>query len=114
MRRSSLRSDRLALFIQVCQAVQHAHQKGVIHRDIKPSNVLVTMIDSKPPGAQGDRFRCSAGRGPVAHGRRPFYTRFAQILGTPLHGSRSSAEMSGVDVDTRADVYIGVAAFTSC
>ena len=95
--------DRLALFVQVCQAVQHAHQKGVIHRDIKPSNVLVTMIDGKPVPKVID-FGVAKAVGQSLTDKT-IYTRFAQILGTPLYMSPEQAEMSGVDVDTRADVY---------
>jgi len=95
--------DRLALFVQVCQAVQHAHQKGVIHRDIKPSNVLVTMIDGKPVPKVID-FGVAKAVGQSLT-EKTVYTRFAQILGTPLYMSPEQAEMSGVDVDTRADVY---------
>jgi serine/threonine protein kinase/WD40 repeat protein len=95
--------DRLALFVPVCQAVQHAHQKGVIHRDIKPSNVLVTMIDGKPVPKVID-FGVAKAVGQSLTDKT-IYTRFAQILGTPLYMSPEQAEMSGVDVDTRADVY---------
>jgi WD40 repeat protein len=87
----------------VCQAVQHAHQKGVIHRDIKPSNVLVTMIDGKPVPKVID-FGVAKAVGQSLT-EKTIYTRFAQILGTPLYMSPEQAEMSGVDVDTRADVY---------
>ena len=95
--------DRLALFVQVCQAVQHAHQKGVIHRDIKPSNVLVTAIDGKAVPKVID-FGVAKAVGQSLT-EKTIYTRFAQILGTPLYMSPEQAEMSGVDVDTRADVY---------
>jgi len=95
--------DRLVLFVQVCQAVQHAHQKGVIHRDIKPSNVLVTTIDGKPVPKVID-FGVAKAVGQSLT-EKTVYTRFAQILGTPLYMSPEQAEMSGVDVDTRADVY---------
>jgi serine/threonine protein kinase/WD40 repeat protein len=96
-------NDRLALFVQVCQAVQHAHQKGVIHRDIKPSNVLVTAIDGKAVPKVID-FGVAKAVGQSLTDKT-IYTRFAQILGTPLYMSPEQAEMSGVDVDTRADVY---------
>ena len=95
--------DRMPLFVQVCQAVQHAHQKGVIHRDIKPSNVLVTTIDGKPVPKVID-FGVAKAVGQSLT-EKTVYTRFAQILGTPLYMSPEQAEMSGVDVDTRADVY---------
>ena len=95
--------DRLNLFMQVCQAVQHAHQKGVIHRDIKPSNVLVTMIDGRPVPKVID-FGIAKAVG-ASLTERTIYTRFTQVLGTPLYMSPEQAEMSGVDVDTRADVY---------
>jgi len=75
--------DRLALFIQVCNAVQHAHQKGIIHRDIKPSNVMVTHRDSTPT----------------------LFTRYAHIIGTPAYMSPEQAELSDLDVDTRSDIY---------
>jgi eukaryotic-like serine/threonine-protein kinase len=95
--------DRLALFVQVCQAVQHAHQKGVIHRDLKPSNVLVTVIDGMPVPKVID-FGVAKAVGQSLT-EKTIYTRFAQMIGTPLYMSPEQAQMSGVDVDTRSDVY---------
>jgi serine/threonine protein kinase/WD40 repeat protein len=95
--------DRLGLFVQVCQAVQHAHQKGVIHRDLKPSNVLVTTIDGVPVSKVID-FGVAKAVGQSLT-EKTVYTRFAQMVGTPLYMSPEQAEMSGVDVDTRTDVY---------
>ena len=96
-------SERLALFVGVCQAVQHAHQKGVIHRDLKPSNVLVTVVDGVPVPKVID-FGVAKAVGQSLT-EKTVYTRFAQIIGTPLYMSPEQAELSGVDVDTRADVY---------
>ena len=95
--------ERLELFVSVCQAVQHAHQKGIIHRDIKPINVLVTLHDGLPCR------RSSTSAWP----RRPtseltektVFTRFGQMVGTPLYMSPEQAELSGLDVDTRSDIY---------
>jgi serine/threonine protein kinase/tetratricopeptide (TPR) repeat protein len=95
--------ERLALFVQVCQAVQHAHQKGVIHRDLKPSNVLVTVIDGRAVPKVID-FGVAKALGQSLTDKT-VYTRFAQMIGTPLYMSPEQAELSGVDVDTRADVY---------
>lgn len=95
--------ERLSLFITVCQAVQHAHQKGIIHRDLKPSNVLVTRHDDKPVVKVID-----FGIAKALHQRltdRSIYTRFAQMMGTPSYMSPEQAEMSGLDVDTRSDIY---------
>jgi serine/threonine protein kinase len=95
--------ERLDLFIQICQAVQHAHQKGIIHRDIKPSNVLVTLHDGKPVPKVID-----FGVAKAMHQRlteRTIYTRFAQIIGTPMYMSPEQAELSGLDIDTRSDIY---------
>jgi serine/threonine protein kinase len=94
---------RIELFVQVCQAVQHAHQKGVIHRDLKPSNVLVTTIDGAPVPKVID-FGVAKAVGQSLT-EKTVYTRFAQMVGTPLYMSPEQAEMSGVDVDTRTDVY---------
>ncbi len=95
--------ERLTLFVQVCQAVQHAHQKGVIHRDLKPSNVLVTVIDGLAVPKVID-FGVAKALGQSLTDKT-VYTRFAQMVGTPLYMSPEQAELSGVDVDTRADVY---------
>jgi serine/threonine protein kinase len=95
--------DRLALFAQVCRAVQHAHQKGVIHRDIKPSNVLVASHDGVPVPKVID-FGVAKAVGQRLTDKT-VYTRFAQMIGTPLYMSPEQAELSGLDVDTRADVY---------
>jgi serine/threonine protein kinase/predicted Zn-dependent protease len=95
--------ERLALFAQVCRAVQHAHQKGVIHRDLKPSNVLVTVIDGQPVAKVID-FGIAKATG-AALTDRTLVTGFLQLVGTPLYMSPEQAELSGVDVDTRADVW---------
>jgi serine/threonine protein kinase/WD40 repeat protein len=95
--------DRLALFVQVCQAVQHAHQKGIIHRDLKPSNILVTSHDGVPVPKVID-FGVAKAVGQSLT-EKTIYTRFAQMIGTPLYMSPEQAEMSGLDVDTRSDVY---------
>ena len=88
--------DRLALFMQVCQAIQHAHQKGIIHRDIKPTNVLVTLHDGKPVPKVID-----FGVAKALHQRltdRTVYTSFVQVVGTPLYMSPEQAELSGLDI----------------
>jgi serine/threonine protein kinase/tetratricopeptide (TPR) repeat protein len=94
---------RLALFIDVCHAVQHAHQKGVIHRDLKPSNVLVTVTDGEPVVKVID-FGVAKAIGQRLTDKT-VYTRFTQMIGTPLYMSPEQAEMSNVDVDTRSDIY---------
>ena len=95
--------ERLELFVPVCNAIQHAHQKGIIHRDIKPSNVLVTLHDGKPVVKVIDFGVAKALHQPLTD--RTIYTRFAQMIGTPLYMSPEQAEMSGLDIDTRTDVY---------
>jgi serine/threonine protein kinase/WD40 repeat protein len=95
--------DRLALFVQVCAAVQHAHQKGVIHRDLKPGNILVASHDGVPVPKVID-FGVAKAVGQSLT-EKTIYTRFAQMIGTPLYMSPEQAEMSGLDLDTRADVY---------
>ena len=95
--------ERLELFVPVCNAIQHAHLKGIIHRDIKPSNVLVTLHDGKPVVKVIDFGVAKALHHPLTD--RTIYTRFAQMIGTPLYMSPEQAEMSGLDVDTRTDVY---------
>ena len=95
--------ERLELFVTVCQAVQHAHQKGIIHRDLKPSNVLVTLHDGKPVVKVIDFGVAKAIDQQLTE--QTIYTRFAQMIGTPLYMSPEQAEMSGLDVDTRSDIY---------
>jgi hypothetical protein len=96
-------TDRIALFIQVCHAVQHAHQKGIIHRDLKPSNVLVTLHDGVPVPKVIDFGVAKATQGRLTD--NTVYTQFQQMIGTPLYMSPEQAEMSGLDVDTRTDIY---------
>jgi serine/threonine protein kinase len=95
--------DRLSLFVRVCRAVQHAHQKGVIHRDIKPSNVLVAIDDGRPLPKVID-FGMAKALGQRLT-EQTLHTRFAQMIGTPQYMSPEQAEMSALDVDTRSDVY---------
>ncbi|HKB04741.1 MAG TPA: protein kinase [Gemmataceae bacterium] len=95
--------DRLHLFIQVCQAVQHAHQKGIIHRDLKPSNVLVTEHDGTPVAKVID-FGVAKAVGQSLTDKT-VYTRHMQLVGSPLYMSPEQAGLSGLDVDTRADIY---------
>jgi hypothetical protein len=96
--------QRAQLFIQVCQAVQHAHQKGVIHRDIKPNNVLVTMRDDKPVPKIIDFGIAKATTGQRLTDKTLF-TEFRQFVGTPAYMSPEQAQMNELDVDTRSDIY---------
>ncbi|MCB1275560.1 protein kinase [Prosthecobacter sp.] len=95
--------ERVELFILVCQAVQHAHQKGIIHRDIKPSNILVTINDGKAVPKVIDFGVAKATQGKLSDGT--LFTQFEQMIGTPLYMSPEQAEMTSVDVDTRSDIY---------
>jgi serine/threonine-protein kinase len=95
--------ERTRLFVDVCNAVQHAHHKGVIHRDLKPSNVLVTVKDNKPVVKIID-FGIAKALGQDLTDRT-LVTRLDQIIGTPSYMSPEQAEMPGLDVDTRTDVY---------
>jgi serine/threonine protein kinase/tetratricopeptide (TPR) repeat protein len=95
--------ERLELFVDVCQAVQHAHHKGIIHRDIKPSNVLVSSHDDKPVVKVID-FGVAKAVGQQLTDKT-VYTHFAQLIGTPLYMSPEQAGESGLDVDTRTDIY---------
>jgi eukaryotic-like serine/threonine-protein kinase len=95
--------ERLELFVTVCNAIQHAHQKGIIHRDIKPANVLVTSHDGKPVAKVIDFGVAKAIHQHLTE--RTIYTNFAQMIGTPLYMSPEQAEMSGLDIDTRTDIY---------
>jgi serine/threonine protein kinase len=97
-------AERLALFIQVCNAVQHAHQKGIIHRDLKPSNILVTLHDGVPVPKVID-FGVAKATQTQRLGDLTIYTQFQQMIGTPLYMSPEQAEMSGLDIDTRSDIY---------
>ncbi|MGH7866840.1 MAG: serine/threonine protein kinase, partial [Candidatus Dormibacteraceae bacterium] len=95
--------ERLELFIPVCQAIQHAHQKGIIHRDIKPSNMLVTLHDGVPVPKVIDFGIAKATEGRLTDAT--VYTQLHQFIGTPAYMSPEQAEMSGLDVDTRSDIY---------
>jgi non-specific serine/threonine protein kinase/serine/threonine-protein kinase len=95
--------ERIALFLQVCHGVQHAHQKGVIHRDLKPSNVLVTLQGDRPVPKIIDFGVAKATTQTLTD--RTLYTELGSLVGTPEYMSPEQAEMSGLDVDTRTDVY---------
>jgi len=95
--------QRLLLCIPVCQAVQHAHQKGVIHRDLKPSNVMVALHDGVPVPKVIDFGVAKATNQQLTE--KTLFTRFNQWIGTPAYMSPEQAEMSGLDVDTRSDIY---------
>jgi len=95
--------DRLRLFVDVCAAIQHAHQNGIIHRDIKPSNVLVGLRDERPAPKVIDFGVAKATATQLA--KRTLFTEQGRMIGTPEYMSPEQAEMSGLDVDTRTDVY---------
>jgi eukaryotic-like serine/threonine-protein kinase len=95
--------ERLALFIQVCHAIQHAHQKGIIHRDIKPSNILVTLHDGVPVPVIIDFGIAKATERRLTD--KTLFTAFEQFIGTPAYMSPEQAEMSRLDIDTRSDIY---------
>jgi len=95
--------QRLELFIDVCYAVQHAHQKGIIHRDIKPSNILVTMHDLKAVPKIIDFGIAKATQQKLTN--KTLFTQFQQFIGTPAYMSPEQTQMSGLDLDTRTDIY---------
>src|SRR5215471_5671211 len=94
---------RLDLFVKICRAVQHAHQKGIIHRDLKPSNILVTLHDGVPVPKIIDFGIAKATEGRLTD--LTVYTQLHQFIGTPAYMSPEQAEMSGLDIDTRSDIY---------
>jgi len=95
--------ERLELFVPVCQAIQHAHQKGIIHRDIKPSNVLVALYDDKPVPKVIDFGIAKATGGTLTD--RTLETAFGGVVGTPQYMSPEQASLNNLDIDTRSDVY---------
>jgi serine/threonine protein kinase/tetratricopeptide (TPR) repeat protein len=95
--------ERLELFVPICQAVQHAHQKGIVHRDLKPANILVTIIDGKPIPRVIDFGVAKATSGKLTD--ESMSTQFGSVIGTLEYMSPEQAGYSGVDVDTRADIY---------
>jgi eukaryotic-like serine/threonine-protein kinase len=95
--------ERLELFVPVCQAVQHAHQKGVIHRDIKPSNVLVALYDGRPVPKVIDFGIAKAAGQPLTE--KTLVTGLGAVVGTPEYMSPEQAELNQLDVDTRSDIY---------
>ncbi len=96
-------SERLELFLKICRAVQHAHQKGIIHRDIKPSNVLVPRIDGEAVPKVIDFGVAKAVSEKLSE--QTIYTHFSQMVGTPLYMSPEQADLGVVDIDTRSDIY---------
>src|SRR5207249_7402680 len=96
--------ERLGLFIQVCQAIQHAHQKGVIHRDIKPSNILITVNDGVAvPKVIDFGIAKATNQQPLTD--KTVFTAFEQFIGTPAYMSPEQALMTSLDTDTRSDIY---------
>jgi eukaryotic-like serine/threonine-protein kinase len=95
--------ERLDLFVQVCHAIQHAHQKGIIHRDIKPSNILVSLHDGVPMPLVIDFGVAKAMEQKLTE--KTLFTAFEQFIGTPAYTSPEQAEMSRLDIDTRSDIY---------
>jgi hypothetical protein len=95
--------QRLRLFLQVCHAIQHAHQKGVIHRDIKPSNILVTVNNDVPMPKVIDFGIAKATEGRLTD--NTVLTAYGHFIGTPAYMSPEQAGLSGLDVDTRSDIY---------
>lgn len=95
--------ERLELFIQVCEAIQHAHQKGIIHRDIKPSNILVSQQEEKAVTKVIDFGVAKAIHQPLTE--RTLFTQQGQLIGTPEYMSPEQAELTKEDIDTRSDIY---------
>ncbi|MBX3396054.1 MAG: protein kinase [Phycisphaerae bacterium] len=95
--------DRLGLFMDICSAVQHAHQKGVIHRDLKPGNILVTLLDGKPVPKVIDFGIAKATIGKLTE--HSLYTEMGRLIGTPEYMAPEQAGTTGLDIDTRADIY---------
>src|SRR5262249_23149551 len=96
-------TERLELFVPVCQAVQHAHQKGVIHRDLKPSNVLISVYDGRPVPKIID-FGVAKATGPKLT-ERTLFTEFGKVIGTLEYMSPEQAQLNQLDIDTRSDIY---------
>jgi len=95
--------ERLNLFVPVCNAVHHAHQKGIIHRDLKPSNIMVTLHDGEPVPKVIDFGIAKATNQSLTE--QTVFTRYAEMIGTPEYMSPEQAEMSGLDIDIRTDIY---------
>ena len=95
--------ERLELFLPVCHAIQHAHQKGIIHRDIKPTNVLVALYDGRPVPKVIDFGVAKAAGQPLTE--RTLVTGFGAVVGTPEYMSPEQAELNQLDIDTRSDIY---------
>jgi serine/threonine protein kinase len=95
--------QRLELFIPVCQAIQHAHQKGIIHRDIKPSNVLIALYDDRPVPKVIDFGIAKAAGAQLTD--KSLHTGFGAIVGTPQYMSPEQATLNNLDIDTRSDIY---------
>ncbi|HAB19514.1 MAG TPA: tetratricopeptide repeat protein [Verrucomicrobiota bacterium] len=95
--------ERLALFLEVCSAVEHAHQKGIIHRDIKPTNILVTLHGDRPVPKIIDFGIAKAMQQRLTD--KTLFTQFQQFVGTPAYTSPEQAGLSGLDIDTRSDIY---------
>ena len=96
-------AERLALFVPICHAVQHAHQKGIIHRDLKPSNLLICLYDGKPVPKVIDFGLAKAMHQPLTE--HTLHTAHGAMMGTPLYMSPEQAEFNNLDVDTRTDIY---------
>ncbi|MCB1130958.1 MAG: serine/threonine protein kinase [Verrucomicrobiae bacterium] len=96
---------RIDLFIQVCHAIQHAHQKGIIHRDIKPSNILVAHQDDGGHSPKIIDFGIAKATGPQRLGNQTVFTSHDQFFGTPAYASPEQLDLTSVDIDTRSDIY---------